>query len=86
VPDRYPPIEPFQDGLLDVGDGQLVYWEQAGDPDGKPAIVLHGGPGSGCSPWMRQLFDPRAYRVVPLTSAGRDEACHTPAIRPPTWR
>jgi proline iminopeptidase len=70
VPDRYPPIEPFQDGLLDVGDGQLVYWEQAGDPDGRPAVVLHGGPGSGCSPWMRPLFDPRAYRVVLFDQRG----------------
>ena len=50
--------------MLDVGDGNLVYWETCGNPRGKPAIVLHGGPGSGCSPWHRRLFDPTAYRVV----------------------
>ena len=51
-------------GLLDVGDGHRVFWEIAGDPAGKPAVVLHGGPGSGCSPWMRELFDLSRYRVV----------------------
>jgi len=51
-------------GLLDVGDGHRIFWETAGDPAGKPAVVLHGGPGSGCSPWMRDLFDASAYRVV----------------------
>lgn len=62
--DLYPEIEPYEHGMLDVGDGQLVYWETCGDPHGKPAVVLHGGPGSGCSAWFRQLFDPGAYRVV----------------------
>jgi proline iminopeptidase len=51
-------------GLLSVGDGNLVYWEECGNPDGKPAVVLHGGPGSGCTPWHRRLFDPDAYRIV----------------------
>jgi proline iminopeptidase len=50
--------------MLDVGDGELVYWETCGNANGKPAVVLHGGPGSGCSPWYRTLFDPRAYRIV----------------------
>jgi proline iminopeptidase len=60
----YHEIEPNQHGLLDVGDGNRVYWETCGNPRGKPALVVHGGPGSGCSPWFRRLFDPRAYRVV----------------------
>ena len=60
----HPAVEPYEEGLLDVGDGQLLHVEQAGRPDGRPAVVLHGGPGSGCAPWMRRLFDPRAYRVV----------------------
>jgi proline iminopeptidase len=60
----YEPIEPYDHGLLDVGDGNLVYWEVCGNPQGKPAIVTHGGPGSGCVPWWRRLFDPGAYRVV----------------------
>jgi len=60
----YPQSEPFDSGLLEVGDGNLVYWELCGNPQGKAAVVFHGGPGSGCSPWWRTLFDPAAYRVV----------------------
>jgi proline iminopeptidase len=62
--DLYPEIEPYEDGFLEVDHGNLVYWETCGDPGGKPAVVLHGGPGSGCSPWYRRLFDPTAYRIV----------------------
>ncbi|MBG0827905.1 prolyl aminopeptidase [Planomonospora sp. ID67723] len=62
--DRYPPIEPYDHGMLDAGDGNLVYWEVCGNPDGKPALVVHGGPGGGCSPGHRQYFDPDRYRVV----------------------
>ncbi|MCT2585013.1 prolyl aminopeptidase [Actinophytocola gossypii] len=62
----YPEIEPYEHGMLDVGDGHRVYWEQCGNPDGKPAVVLHGGPGSGCTPRHRRWFDPRRYRVVLL--------------------
>jgi proline iminopeptidase len=47
-----------------VGDGNAVYWETCGNPDGKPAVVLHGGPGSGCGEWFRRFFDPDAYRIV----------------------
>ncbi|GAB3809263.1 hypothetical protein GCM10027605_43730 [Micromonospora zhanjiangensis] len=47
---RHPEIEPYDRGLLDVGDGHFVHWETCGNPDGKPAVVLHGGPGSGCTP------------------------------------
>jgi hypothetical protein len=57
----YPDREPFGHGLLDVGDGHLVYWESCGDPLGKPALVLHGGPGSGASAFWRRLFDPKVY-------------------------
>lgn len=60
----YPDIEPYAHGMLDVGDGNLVYWEVCGNPQGKPALLLHGGPGSGCTPGMRRLFDPTRYRVV----------------------
>lgn len=60
----HPPIEPDAHGRLDVGDGHRVYWETCGDPGAAPALVLHGGPGSGCTPWHRRLFDPRAHRVV----------------------
>ncbi|MDX6249001.1 MAG: proline iminopeptidase [Kribbellaceae bacterium] len=60
----YPEIEPYEHGMLDVGDGQLVYWEVCGNPDGKPAVVLHGGPGSGAGPFWRRRFDPAKYKVV----------------------
>jgi proline iminopeptidase len=60
----YPEVEPFDRGRLDVGDGDLVYWETCGNPRGKPAVVFHGGPGSGCSPFFRTLFDPSAYLMV----------------------
>jgi proline iminopeptidase len=60
----YPAIEPYAHGLLDVGNGNLIYWESCGNPQGKPALVLHGGPGSGCSPRMRRYFNPDAYRII----------------------
>jgi proline iminopeptidase len=63
---RYPELDPYDHGLLDVGDGNLMYWEACGNPAGKPALVLHGGPGSGCTPGMRRYFDPDAYRIVLL--------------------
>jgi proline iminopeptidase len=66
----YPATEPYDRGRLEVGDGNLVYWETCGRPDGKPAVVLHGGPGSGCSPRLRQLFDPAAYRIVLFDQRG----------------
>ncbi|GKQ38175.1 putative proline iminopeptidase [Streptomyces sp. A012304] len=56
--------------MLDVGDGNRVYWETCGNPGGKPALVLHGGPGSGSSPYFRRLFDPAAYRIVLLDQRG----------------
>ncbi len=60
----YAEIEPYEQGILAVDDGNLIYWETCGNPHGKPAVVLHGGPGSGCSPWHRRLFDKSAYRLV----------------------
>ncbi|MGC0419865.1 prolyl aminopeptidase [Embleya sp. AB8] len=66
----YPPIEPYDHGMLDVGDGNHVYWETCGNPDGKPALVVHGGPGSGCSTGARRLFDPARYRVVLFDQRG----------------
>ncbi|MEE1736083.1 prolyl aminopeptidase [Streptomyces sp. BE147] len=62
--EKYPPVEPYERGMLDVGDGNLVYWEVCGNPRGKPALVVHGGPGSGCTERPRQYFDPERYRVV----------------------
>jgi len=66
----YPDIEPYDHGMLDVGDGNRVHWETCGNPRGKPALVLHGGPGSGSGPYFRRLFDPDAYRIVLLDQRG----------------
>ncbi|HEY7416129.1 MAG TPA: prolyl aminopeptidase [Ktedonobacteraceae bacterium] len=60
----YPEIEPYDQGFLKVDNDNLVYWESCGNPQGKSAVVLHGGPGSGCTPWQRRLFDPSLYRIV----------------------
>ncbi|MBA9006406.1 proline iminopeptidase [Actinomadura cellulosilytica] len=60
----YPPIEPYDGGLLDVGDGNQIYWEVCGNPDGRPAVMLHGGPGGGCTADHRRQFDPERYRIV----------------------
>ena len=57
-------IEPYDGGMLDVGDGHRIAWEVSGRPHGKPAVVLHGGPGSGSAPWTRRMFDPAVYRTV----------------------
>jgi proline iminopeptidase len=62
--DGYPEIEPYEHGMLEVGDGHRIYWEVCGSPGGKPAVALHGGPGSGCTPGHRRYFDPAAYRIV----------------------
>lgn len=70
MPQLYPPTEPYADGMLDVGDGNRVHWQTYGNPEGKPALVLHGGPGSGAGPHWARLFDPAAYRVVLLDQRG----------------
>ncbi|MEJ2857414.1 MULTISPECIES: prolyl aminopeptidase [unclassified Saccharothrix] len=66
----YPEIEPYDQGLLDVGDGHRVYWEVCGNPYGKPVVFLHGGPGGGSAPAHRRLFDPSAYRIVLIDQRG----------------
>ncbi|WP_125100807.1 prolyl aminopeptidase [Leucobacter chromiireducens] len=66
----YPPIEPTAHGMLPVGDGAEMYWESCGNPDGKPVVFLHGGPGGGCSPDHRRYFDPDRYRIVLLDQRG----------------
>ena len=62
----YPPLEPYATGMLDVGDGNRVYWEECGNPEGKPAVFLHGGPGGGGGTDRRRFFDPERYRIVLL--------------------
>ena len=66
----YPPIQPFASGHLDVGDNHRVWWETSGNPEGKPALFLHGGPGGGCHPDHRRLFDPDHYMIVLFDQRG----------------
>ena len=80
----YPPIEPYATGMLDVGDGQQLYWEECGNPSGKPAVFLHGGPGGGVQPKVRRLFDPERYRIVLFDQRGCGRAGRTPANREAT--
>ena len=81
-------IEPYDTGMLDVGDGHQVYWEVCGNPDGVPAVMLHGGPGSGCTPRHRRALDACAPRSLddrrrhrphrrrdPHSAAPRDRGC-----------
>ena len=66
----YRPIDPFHTGMLEVGDGHALYYEQCGRPDGVPAVALHGGPGGGASPAMRRFFDPNRYHAVLFDQRG----------------
>ncbi len=68
--ERYPPIEPYAHGLLQVGDGHALHWETVGSPTGTPALFVHGGPGSGARAGSRRYFDPDAYRVVLFDQRG----------------
>ncbi len=78
----HPPIDPHDAGMLEVGEDNRLYWEVCGNAHGTPALVLHGGPGSGCTPRHRQLFDPEAYRVILFDQ--RQCGRSTPHARDPT--
>jgi proline iminopeptidase len=60
----FPEIEPFEHGMLDVGDAQSIYWECCGNLNGHPVLYLHGGPGSGCTAQSRRYLDPATYRII----------------------
>ena len=66
----YPPIEPHRHGMLAVTDGHEIYWEECGNPSGKPVVFLHGGPGAGCDARARRFFDPARYRIVLFDQRG----------------
>ena len=66
----YPEIEPYRTGRLPVSGGHDLYFEESGNPKGKPAIFLHGGPGGGTEPKHRRYFDPKAYRIILLDQRG----------------
>ncbi len=66
----YPEIEPYETGMLDTGDGHRIYWERVGTKGAKPAVFLHGGPGGGCTPAQRRMFDPALYDVLLFDQRG----------------
>ena len=82
----YPPTDPYDQRMLDVGQGHKVYVEQCGNPDGMPVVVLHGGPGGGCSPAMRRYFDPERYRVILFDQRGCGRSRpHASVMNNTTW-
>jgi proline iminopeptidase len=83
----YPEIEPYDTLHLPVGDGHEVYVEQSGNPEGKPVVFVHGGPGSGTSPKQRRVFDPERYRIVLFDQrmAGRSLPHASTTVDPQVW-
>lgn len=82
----YPPVDPFDQRMLDAGQGHRIYMEQCGNPDGIPVVVLHGGPGGGCSPAMRRYFDPAVYRVILFDQRGCGRSRpHASVLENTTW-
>ncbi|GAK45633.1 proline iminopeptidase [Tepidicaulis marinus] len=66
----YPEIEPYSSGFLKVSDLHTIYYEECGNPKGKPVLIVHGGPGGGCNPTMRRTHDPKAYRIILVDQRG----------------
>ena len=82
----YPSIDPFDQRMLDVGDGHVIYVEQCGNPNGLPVVVFHGGPGGGCSPMMRRYFDPSVYRIILFDQRGCGRSRpHASVVNNTTW-
>ena len=82
----YPPIEPFDSGYLTVGDGHEIYFEQCGNPRGKPAVFVHGGPGAGGDANARRFFDPAGYRIVVFDQRGAGRSLpHASLVANTTW-
>jgi proline iminopeptidase len=82
----YPPIEPFRTGFLRVSAVHELYFEESGNPDGKPAVFLHGGPGGGTDAKMRTFFDPQVYRIVLFDQRGCGKSRpHANLVDNTTW-
>jgi proline iminopeptidase len=79
--DFFPRIEPFAHGLLDLAGGHRMYWEQSGNPGGRPVLFLHGGPGAGASPAHRRFFDPAFYRIVVFDQRGAGRSAPYAEVR-----
>ena len=84
--DLYPDIDVYDSGMLAVDSRHQVYYEQCGNPDGKPVVILHGGPGAGCSAKMRRFHDPKAYRIVLFDQRGSGRSTpHADLVDNTTW-
>ena len=82
----YPPVESNSSGFLDVGAGHQLYYEESGNPSGKPVVVLHGGPGAGTTPDMRRFFNPSVYRIVLFDQRGSGKSTpHASLADNTTW-
>lgn len=82
----YPSIEPYDTGTLQVSERHCLRYEQCGNPDGKPVVILHGGPGGGCSPKMRRFHDPARYRIVLFDQRGSGRSTpHADLVDNTTW-
>jgi proline iminopeptidase len=66
----YNNTQPYDHGMLNVGDGHSIYWETCGNPKGKPVLIVHGGPGSGATAYWRQFFDPKRYQIILFDQRG----------------
>ena len=84
--DLYPEIQPYDSGTLQVDDRHALYYEQCGNPDGKPVVMLHGGPGGGCNAKMRRFHDPAKYRIVLFDQRGAGRSTpHADLVDNTTW-
>jgi proline iminopeptidase len=84
--DLYPEIEPFNTGMLKVDDRHTLYFEECGNPSGKPVIILHGGPGAGCGTKIRRFHDPKAYRIILFDQRGAGRSTpHADLVNNTTW-
>lgn len=82
----YPAIEPYNKGMLKVSDIHTLYWEECGNPQGKPVVFLHGGPGGGVAPDHRRFFDPKAYRIILFDQRGSGQSTPCAELREnSTW-
>ncbi|HHW4678915.1 MAG TPA: prolyl aminopeptidase [Xylella sp.] len=82
----YPELNPFEHGMLCVDDHHMLYYEQCGNPDGKPVVILHGGPGSGCNAKMRRFHDPKKYHIVLFDQRGAGRSTpHANLVNNTTW-
>jgi proline iminopeptidase len=79
-PDLYPSISPYETGVLEVSGGHRLVYELCGNPSGRPAVFLHGGPGAGCNPTHRRFFDPAVYRIVLIEQPCAGRSTPTPSV------